>query len=95
MESLDLDLNNYGLNDILKIEYGAGIQSFKGLKIFNRWGKMVFFSTDINKGWDGRDLGGVMQEMDAYSYLVEYSYKDFLTNQLSEIKKTGSVLLMR
>jgi gliding motility-associated-like protein len=87
---------NYdGLNDILKIEYGAGIQSFKGLKIFNRWGKMVFFSTDINKGWDGRDLGGVMQEMDAYSYLVEYSYKDFLTNQLSEIKKTGSVLLMR
>ena len=87
---------NYdGLNDILKIEYGAGIQSFKGLKIFNRWGKMVFFTTDINKGWDGRDLGGVMQEMDAYSYLVEYSYKDFLTNQLSEIKKTGSVLLMR
>ena len=87
---------NYdGLNDILKIEYGAGIQNFKGLKIFNRWGKMVFFSTDINKGWDGRDLGGVMQEMDAYSYLVEYSYKDFLTNQLSEIKKTGSVLLMR
>lgn len=87
---------NYdGLNDILKIEYGAGIQSFKGLKIFNRWGKMVFYSTDINKGWDGRDLGGVMQEMDAYSYLVEYSYKDFLTNQLSEIKKTGSVLLMR
>ena len=87
---------NYdGLNDILKIEYGAGIQNFKGLKIFNRWGKMVFFTTDINKGWDGRDLGGVMQEMDAYSYLVEYSYKDFLTNQLSEIKKTGSVLLMR
>jgi gliding motility-associated-like protein len=87
---------NYdGLNDILKIEYGAGIQSFKGLKIFNRWGKMIFYSTDINKGWDGRDLGGVMQEMDAYSYLVEYSYKDFLTNQLSEIKKTGSVLLMR
>jgi len=33
--------------------------------------------------------------MDAYSYLVEYSYKDYLTNQLSEIKKTGSVLLMR
>jgi gliding motility-associated-like protein len=87
---------NYdGLNDILKIEYGAGIQSFKGLKIFNRWGKMVFYTTDINKGWDGRDLGGVMQEMDAYSYLVEYSYKDYLTNQLSEIKKTGSVLLMR
>ena len=87
---------NYdGLNDFLKIEYGAGIQNFKGLKIFNRWGKMVFYSTDINKGWDGRDLGGVMQEMDAYSYLVEYSYKDFLTNQLSEIKKTGSVLLMR
>jgi gliding motility-associated-like protein len=87
--------NNDGLNDILKIEYGAGIQTFTGLKIFNRWGKMVFYTTDISKGWNGRDLSGVLQEMDAYSYLVEYSYKDFLTNQVSDIKKTGSVILLR
>ena len=86
--------NNDELNDYFSPKQSGYFNDYS-MEIFNRWGELIYISNDINKGWDGRDLGGVMQEMDAYSYLVEYSYKDFLTNQLSEIKKTGSVLLMR
>jgi len=87
--------NNDGLNDILKIEYGAGITSFSTFKIFNRWGKLVFQTNEISKGWDGRDANGVLQEMDAYTYLVEYSYNDFFKNVVVPVKKTGSIILFR
>ena len=43
--------NNDGLNDGFKAE-GVGIAQFK-LQVFDRWGKMIFESDDINKGWDG------------------------------------------
>jgi gliding motility-associated-like protein len=37
------------------------ISSFE-LKIFNRWGEMVFFSTDMDRGWDGSFKGIKMPE---------------------------------
>jgi gliding motility-associated-like protein len=43
--------NSDGLNDGFKAE-GVGIAQFK-LQVFDRWGKMIFESDDINKGWDG------------------------------------------
>ena len=81
--------NGDNLNDILKIEYGAGIKSFNFLKIFNRWGNMVFQTNNLNQGWDGM-LNGVPQEMDAYTYLISYiTYKD------EPVSKTGSFILIR
>ncbi len=43
--------NSDGLNDGFKAE-GVGIAQFK-LQVFDRWGKLIFESDDINKGWDG------------------------------------------
>ncbi|MES2565224.1 MAG: PKD domain-containing protein [Bacteroidota bacterium] len=43
--------NSDGLNDGFKAE-GVGIAQFK-LQVFDRWGKMIFESDDINKSWDG------------------------------------------
>ena len=81
--------NNDNLNDILKIEAGAGIKILKSFIIFNRFGKMVFQTNDITKGWDGK-YNGYDQEMDAYSYLIDYvTYKDV------SLRKTGSFILMR
>jgi len=81
--------NGDNLNDILKIEYGAGIKSFNFLKIFNRWGNLVFQTNNLNQGWDGM-LNGVPQEMDAYTYLISYiTYKD------EPVSKTGSFILIR
>lgn len=87
--------NNDGLNDILKVEYSAGVGADFNFRIFNRWGKLMFQTNDKNKGWDGRDSSGLLQEMDGYSYLLEYNYIDPIKSILKNIKKTGSVILFR
>ncbi len=87
--------NNDGLNDVLKVEYSAGVGADFNFRIFNRWGKLMFQTNDKNKGWDGRDSSGLLQEMDGYSYLLEYNYIDPIKSVLKNIKKTGSVILFR
>ena len=48
--------NGDGLNDLLKaIPYG--IREFKYFALYNRWGEMVFKTTDPAKGWDGNING--------------------------------------
>ena len=73
----------------LKIEYGAGLKTFNFLRIFNRFGKIVFQTNRLTDSWDGK-YNGLDQEMDAYTYLIDYvTYKD------EHITKTGSFLLLR
>ncbi len=81
--------NRDNLNDVLKIEYGAGLKTFNFLRIFNRFGKIVFQTNRLTDSWDGR-FNGLDQEMDAYTYLIDYvTYKD------EHITKTGSFILLR
>ena len=80
---------------MLKVEYSIGVGSDFNYRIFNRWGKLLFQTKNINKGWDGRDPNGILQEMDAYNYFLEYNYIDPLSQELKIIKKTGSVILFR
>lgn len=60
------------------------------MRVFNRWGEVVFQSSDWEKGWDGR-INGVPAAEGQYAYRVEIrngsSGKSFL--------KTGSVHLIR
>ena len=81
--------NNDGLNDLLKVEYGAGLRQFNFIKIFNRWGKLVYESNNIYNGWDGK-FNGIDQEMDSYTYLIDY-----ITYKNERISKTGSLILLR
>jgi gliding motility-associated-like protein len=81
--------NGDNLNDLFKIEYGAGVKTLLTYTIFNRFGKVVFQTNDLSKGWDGKN-NGFDQEMDAYTYLIEYiTYKDL------KVRKTGSFILLR
>jgi len=41
------------------------------LAVYNRWGQRVFYSTDVNKGWDGR-VSGVEQQPDVYMWTCRY-----------------------
>lgn len=96
--------NNDGLNDILKVEHSIGVlpDGFD-FKIFNRWGKLMFQTKDINIGWDGRDFNGVLQEMDGYNYVLYYKYDQitkssngqFETNTIIVPPITGTVILFR
>lgn len=78
--------NGDGINDVLKV-ITKGITSLQYLRIYNRWGQLVFFSTEIDKGWDGRVNGGDPVQ-GLYTYRVEGT-----TTKGKIIEKEGSVFL--
>jgi gliding motility-associated-like protein len=80
--------NGDGLNDVLKA-IPVGMKSFNYFRIYNRWGEMVFSTTDPNRGWDGR-VGGKEQKSEVFIWVASgVSYK----GRLMETK--GTVLLVR
>ncbi len=44
--------NGDGVNDIFRIPANVTFQ-LEEFSVFNRWGKKVFSTTDISKGWNG------------------------------------------
>ncbi|HEX8516791.1 MAG TPA: choice-of-anchor L domain-containing protein [Bacteroidia bacterium] len=47
--------NGNGLNDVFH-GYGVGIKSFH-MQVFDRWGELLFSTTDLLTGWDGTYKG--------------------------------------
>lgn len=62
--------NKDGINDIFSFK-GDGVKEFE-LKIFDRWGRQVFGTTDLNVGWDGTAVNGNVAEMGIYAWMVNY-----------------------
>ena len=64
-----------GKNDIFKVS-GIGFlsDSFE-MRIYDRWGELVFKTNDINKGWDGSIKGGKLANPDVFIYKI--TIKDF------------------
>jgi hypothetical protein len=61
-------------NDVFYVQ-GKGIMKVKTMRVFNRWGEIVFEQmnispNDLSKGWDGR-IKGVIQGPDVFGYVVE------------------------
>lgn len=79
--------NGDGKNDILFVR-GAGVQRMN-LKIYNRWGQMVFESNSLDVGWDGT-YKGKKQGMEAYAYVLNVTFTDETT-----LYKRGNVTLLR
>lgn len=77
-----------GLNDAFYV-YSADVMEFR-MRIFDRWGELIFESTDINTGWDGTYKGNKVQQ-DTYVYVIDYSTTCNGTVQ----KKIGNVNVAR
>jgi gliding motility-associated-like protein len=60
------------------------------LEIYDRWGKLLFHSTDIDYGWDGTVNGKLIEYTSTYVYVI--SYKE-VTNTLLH-QRRGSVTLI-
>ncbi|MFT3909057.1 MAG: gliding motility-associated C-terminal domain-containing protein [Ferruginibacter sp.] len=60
--------NQDGLNDVFKVL--ANKIHLNVFRIYNRWGEEVFYTTDINKGWDGTYKGKLIPG--SYVYMVSY-----------------------
>ncbi len=61
--------NGDGLNDIF-YPFPVGIKSINYFKVFNRWGQLLFSSTTLYQGWDGK-LQGVEQPTGAYVFMAQ------------------------
>ncbi|HAP01291.1 MAG TPA: hypothetical protein DCQ93_05125, partial [Bacteroidetes bacterium] len=79
--------NGDGINDFFGI-YGTSIKSYH-MKIFDRWGEMIFENNDYFPTWDG-NYHGVPLNVGVYVYLVQVDYKDGTT-----IWRKGDVTLIR
>jgi len=70
-------------DDLYKYFNGADVKV--DIKVFNRWGKLVWH-TPVFKLWDGKDLNGRDLPMDSYHYIIvidfkgkQYTYKNSVT----------------
>ena len=79
--------NGDGVNDVLYVK-GYGVKSL-AFRIYNRLGQVVFESTNIYSGWDGK-FKGVLQPMDAYAYTLSV-----LLMNGEQVNKKGDVTLIR
>ncbi|MBX3164482.1 MAG: gliding motility-associated C-terminal domain-containing protein [Bacteroidetes bacterium] len=59
--------NGDGLNDVF-MPKAIAIKEYK-MQIFNRWGALIFTSTDIAKGWDGKISNEETHPMGDYVYV--------------------------
>lgn len=62
------------LNDEFKI-IGLGAHKDFSMNIYNRWGEMVYFSEEPEKGWNGEYMGVVVPE-GVYTYLIRFTFMD-------------------
>ena len=67
----------------------VGVRSLTSFKVFNRWGQLVFETSTINDGWDGK-FRGINQPMEGYVWVAEGIDID---NNI--IKRSGTFLLVR
>jgi gliding motility-associated-like protein len=82
--------NGDGLHDDVEI-FGKHFTDFK-ITIFNRWGEIIFISTDKDIRWDGTYRGELMP---AGSYPWIISYKSTLDPKQAEHALKGSITLVR
>ena len=75
------------LNDMLKPKY-IGIRKLACFRIFNRWGQLVFSTTDLNKGWDG-NLNGVRQQAGVYVWMIR---AEDILGKTYELKGTSTLI---
>lgn len=65
--------NGDGINDEFRVVFKS-LKTYS-ITIFNRWGIVVYKSTDPSQGWDGK-IGGKVAAMGTYYYVIEATGTD-------------------
>jgi len=79
--------NGDNANDTFKI-LATSVKEFR-LAIYNRWGGLLFETTDINSGWDGTYMGN-LQPAGEYLFFFTLTYLNDKT-----VSKEGTLMLFR
>ena len=79
--------NGDGINDRVMVR-GFGIIKMSW-QIFNRWGNIVFETSDRTQPWDGK-YKGALQPAEVYHYILDVEYGDN-----TRLQKKGDITLLR
>jgi gliding motility-associated-like protein len=82
--------NGDGINDVLEV-FTAYTTDYE-LRIFDRWGEVIFATTNPDNKWDGSYKGEKYPPM-VYAYLISYGAAYFPDRP--RITRRGSVLIIR
>jgi gliding motility-associated-like protein len=83
--------NGDGMNDTWKVTSDCKIREFD-LRIFNRWGQLVFASDNVNIAWDGTVNGEPASDG---IYFYEMEFKDTVIVDVDNEEFRGSITLIR
>jgi gliding motility-associated-like protein len=81
--------NGDGLNDVFQPYLDGIIPEKYQLDIYNRWGQLVFQSSDYLQGWDGK-VDGQFADVGAYVYFLKVT-----TNRNKETTSSGTFMLIK
>ena len=80
--------DNDGLNDIFR-PIVIGMKSLNAFRVYNRWGQLVYSTTQVNDGWDG-NFKGAPQSAGTYVW-----YAEGITYLGRKVEKKGTMILIR
>ena len=78
--------NGDGIND--QLIFFKNYQPVGKINILNRWGNVVYESSDLSKSWDGKDQQNAMSSDGVYFYSLEY------TSTNGELKKHSGFITL-
>ncbi len=85
--------NGDNFNDYF-FAYGYNLESIKSMRIYDRWGSMIFIKENLDaeaesEGWDGT-YNGELVNQGVYAYIVELTFHNGITT-----KYQGNITLIR
>jgi gliding motility-associated-like protein len=82
--------NNDELNGTF---FPQGYFDFTSMEIYNRWGELLYYTEELNKGWDGTFQGAEAQ-LGVYFFVIRYELPDE-EGRLTKKRASGTVFLVR
>jgi gliding motility-associated-like protein len=80
--------NEDGRNDVFKVTARGIFENSFEMRIFNRWGQEIYYSSDIYEGWSGKFKD---KNAECSTYVYDIRFMDYL---YKKHQMTGKVTLL-
>ncbi|MFT6245673.1 MAG: gliding motility-associated-like protein [Crocinitomicaceae bacterium] len=87
-----ITMDNDGINEVFKVYHDCPVEEF-WMRIFNRWGDLIFETYDINFQWDGRKLNGEFAQDGVYTWSMRYVNEYTFATTFDELQ--GHITILR
>jgi len=86
--------NNDGLNDVFRPLFSGFEPGNYRMDIFSKWGQLLFTTSDVGRGWDGR-VNGELVPPDTFVYIISYEVPSYVLRKGLSSPITGRVSVIR